>query len=374
MRSRNYAMRVVGHPVDRVLLASIAMLAIGGLFIFLSASLGLLASQGASLSSVAFSQIVFGLCIGSASAYAVSVMPYRFFRTYALYLYIMTLVLTLCVFIPGLGLTLNGATRWIHIGSFTFQPAELLKIGYIVYLAAWLSQAKGRIGDMRYGLIPFIAITMLTGLALLVQPDTDTFLVIALAGGAMFVASGAKARDIAILVAIAVIGLTLLVSMRPYLAERFLTFIDPSRDPQGASYQIHQSLLAVGAGEITGRGFGQSIQKFGKLPEPISDSIFSVFAEEFGFVGSSVLVMLFLLFALRGYWVAARAPDLFGGLLAVGIVTWVIAQSYLNIAAMLGIVPLSGLPLIFISHGGTALLVALTAMGILLSVSRSVRT
>jgi len=164
------------------------------------------------------------------------------------------------------------------------------------------------------------------------------------------------------------------VSQREYVLDRIKTFMNPSLDPQGASYQIKQSLLAIGAGEVFGRGFGQSVQKLGKLPEPISDSIFSVFAEEFGFVGSLALIVAFLIFALRGLWIAARAPDLFGGLVATGIVSLIIIQSFMNIAAMLGLFPLSGLPLPFVSHGGSALLIALGMVGLLMSVSRSVRT
>ena len=152
-----------------------------------------------------------------------------------------------------------------------------------------------------------------------------------------------------------------------------MTFLHPDNDSQGAGYQIQQSLLAVGAGETFGRGFGQSIQKFGKLPEPTSDSIFSVFSEEFGFVGSSLLIITYVVFALRGFWVAARAPDLFGGLLATGIVVLIMLQSFTNIGAMLGVIPLSGLPLVFVSHGGSSLLVFLGAAGILLSVSKSVK-
>lgn len=190
----------------------------------------------------------------------------------------------------------------------------------------------------------------------------------------MFVASGAKLRDIGIIAVVGLLLLTILFFTRDYVADRILTFINPNADPLGTSYQLQQSLLAVGAGEFWGRGFGASIQKFGRLPEPISDSIFSVFAEEFGFFGSVILILAFLTFAMRGLWVAARSPDLFGGLLAVGIVVIIVFQSFLNIASMLGLVPLSGLPLVFVSHGGTALMAALGAVGILLSVSRAAKS
>lgn len=359
--------------VDRILLSTIVILTVGGLFIFLSASFGLLAYDGAGFLNVAKSQILFGLG-GGLIAFAITVrIPYRLWRRWSPYLFVVALIGTLLVFVPYLGLTLNGARRWIAIGSVTFQPSEVLKIAYILYLAAVLSRAKNKIDDVRAGLIPFAIITGLTGAALLLQPDTDTFFVIAGSGLAMFIAAGAKARDIALVILIGAIGLALLVSFRPYLADRFTTFLHPGSDPRGSSYQIQQSLLAVGAGETFGRGFGQSIQKFGKLPGQISDSIFSIFAEEFGFLGSAALIVVYLTFAMRGLWVAARSPDMFGGLLATGIVVLITAQSFVNIGAMLGVLPLSGLPLVFISHGGSALLVSLGAAGILLSVSRSVR-
>lgn len=367
-------MRLSAYPVDTILLSSVLVLAIGGVFIFLSASLGLLAGEGASFFDVALNQIMLGLGGGSIACFLIASFPYRYIRPYTLYFFIFALLLTLAVFIPGLGLTLNGATRWIHVGPVTFQPAELLKIAYIVYLGAWLSGVKSKIGDFRFGLLPFSVITILTAGVLLIQPDTDTFFIIAAAGGAMFLASGAKLRDIALIIIVAILALGVLLYTRPYLTDRLTTFIDPGKDPRGSSYQIRQSLLAVGAGQIFGRGFGQSIQKFGKLPEPMSDSIFSVFAEEFGFVGSALLVLTFVTFALRGLWVAARAPDLFGGLLATGIVVVITLQSFLNIAAMLGLVPLSGLPLVFISHGGSALFVTLASVGLLFSISRSVRS
>ncbi|TAJ13313.1 cell division protein FtsW [Patescibacteria group bacterium] len=366
MRSRSHS--------DRILLITLFILVVGGLFIFLSASLGLLAYKGEKFADVARSQLLFGIGGGTIAFLIALKTPYRVWRRFSLFLFVASVIFTLMVFIPHVGLTLNGARRWISIGSLTIQPSEFLKIAYILYLATWLSGAKSKIKDIRYGLIPFGIITAITGAVLLLQPDTDTFAIIAVSGIAMFLAAGARLRDIAIIVLTGILGLAILVAYRPYLADRFTTFLNPNDDPRGSSYQIRQSLLAVGAGELVGRGFGQSIQKFGKLPEPTSDSIFSVFAEEFGFLGSASLVIVYLIFALRGLWVAARSPDLFGALLATGIIVLITTQSFLNIGSMLALLPLSGLPLVFVSHGGSALLVALGAAGILLSVSRSIKT
>jgi cell division protein FtsW len=169
---------------------------------------------------------------------------------------------------------------------------------------------------------------------------------------------------------LAAILVTVLSFARPYVMERMLTFLDPDADPLGSGYQINQSLIAVGSGNISGRGFGQSIQKFEYLPEPIGDSVFAVYGEEFGFVGVLALIGLFVALSLRGYKIAENAKDMFGTLLVVGIITTILSQAFLNMGAMLGVAPLSGLPLPFVSHGGTALLVTLAAMGIVLNVSR----
>ena len=207
-------------------------------------------------------------------------------------------------------------------------------------------------------------------MVLLSQPDTGTLLVMLAAGFGMFFAGGARWRDIFILVGTSLSGAFLLVLSRPYIMDRILAFINPSKDPLGASYQIQQSLIAIGSGELFGRGFGQSIQKFSFLPEPFGDSIFAVTAEEFGFIGSTFLIMLFLFLALRGLKIATRAPDHFSGLVVVGIVILIVSQSFINMASMLGLFPLTGLPLLFISHGGSALFFALLGIGIILGISR----
>lgn len=360
------------RPFDKFIFGSTAVLVLGGFLIFMSASLGLLARQGGQFGDVAVSQFFLGVVGGFIALLIISLIPYRIYRTYALYFYIAALLITLLVFIPGIGLQLNGARRWLNLGFTTFQPVELLKIAYVLYLGAWLSGRRGKaIHNPLEGLIPFAAITGIVALVLLMQPDTGSLLVIAAAGLAMFLTAGATVKDLAILALIAILALGGLVALRPYLLDRITTFLDPSSDPLGSSYQIQQSLLAVGSGKVFGRGYGQSVQKFNYLPEPTSDSIFAVFGEEFGFLGGVVLIFAFLLFALRGLWIAARTPDMFGGLVSVGIVILIFGQVFLNIGSMLAIVPLTGLPLTFISHGGSALFLSLASVGILLNISRA---
>lgn len=355
---------------DRILFSIVLLLVSGGFLIFSSASLGLLAREGASFSSVAVNQLLFGIVGGFIALIITSNIHYRFWRKYAFYFFIAAVLLTLAVFVPGLGFSHGGAQRWISIGSFSFQPAEILKIAFVIYTATWLSGMKKYVGTTMQGTLPFVGILAVVGAVMLAQPDTDTFVIMALAGGAMFITAGGRWRDMFILLAAGILILTLLAVTRPYIKDRLMTFVNPAADPQGAGYQIQQSLIAVGSGGISGRGFGQSIQKFEYLPEPIGDSIFAVFSEEFGFIGSILLVALFTFFGFRGYTIASKVPDMFGSLLVIGIVTSIVAQAFLNIAAMLGIAPLSGLPLPFISHGGTALLATLAAVGIVLNVSK----
>ncbi len=355
---------------DTVLFFIIISIVAAGFLIFSSASLGLMARDGASFASVAFSQFFFGIIGGGIALFITSNVHYRHWRKYAIYIFIITLLGTLAVFIPGFGMTHAGATRWLDLGITTLQPSELLKVGFIIYLATWLSGVHTRIGEWRFGLLPFAGIVGVVGFVMLLQPDTDTFMIMAATGGSMYIAAGAKWRDIFVMLIGAILLLAAVAIMRPYVMDRITTFLNPEADPLGSGYQIQQSLIAIGSGGISGRGFGQSIQKFEYLPEPIGDSIFAVYAEEFGFIGSTILIIALVTLTLRGYRIASEAKDMFGALLVVGFITIIIAQAFLNIGAMLAVAPLSGLPLPFISHGGTALLATLASLGIVLNVSK----
>lgn len=356
--------------VDKILLAIILMLVTVGFFIFTSASLGLLARDGATFSSVAFNQIFFGIIGGGIAMFLTSQIYYRHWRQYAFYIFLASILLTLAVFIPGLGIEHGGAKRWLEIAGFSFQPSEILKFAFIIYVATWFSGVNKHIATFKYGVLPFAGIVGIVGIIMLLQPDTDTFLIMATAGAAMFICAGGRWRDVLVMGILGVVLLAIIAFARPYVMDRIMTFFDPSADPLGSSYQVQQSLIAVGSGGLAGRGFGQSIQKFEYLPEPIGDSIFAVYAEEFGFIGSLLLVLLFSAFVFRGYRIATHSPDQFGTLLVVGFITLIAIQAFLNIAAMVALLPMLGLPLPFISHGGTALLTTLAAVGIVLNVSR----
>ena len=363
-------MKVSKKTADPILLTLVSVLVGGGFLVFTSAALGLLAREGATFQSVAFNQFFFGIVGGGLALALGSIIHYRHWRQYAFYIFLATCALALLVYVPGVGFTHAGATRWISIGGFTMQPAEFLKIGCIIYLATWLSGVHKDINTFRRGTLPFFGLLTIPGLILLSQPDTDSFLIIATAATAMFLVAGGRWRDMLLLFVVGAVLLAALAFSRPYVMDRLTSFMDPSLDPQGSGYQISQSLIAIGSGGLTGRGFGQSIQKFEYLPEPIGDSIFAVYAEEFGFLGTITLIALLSAFTFRGYRLATEARDLFGMLLVVGVITFIAFQAFLNIASMVGLVPVAGIPLPFISHGGTALLVTLGAVGIVLNVSK----
>lgn len=358
------------RSIDKVFLGLTLFLASLGLFVFTSASFGLFARKGFSLKDLLFDQVAFGLVLGIIAMFIVSRLPLALLRTYALHIFIGSVLLTLLVFVPHIGFAHGGAHRWLSIGPISFQPSELLKLGTVIYFASLLPLLKERIGELKYAIGVSVGILAVPAAVLLTEPDTGTFAVLLAAIVAMLLAGGMKLRHVALLFLLSVVLVGLLAFVKPYVKERLLTFFDSSRDPQGASYQIQKSLIAIGSGGVTGRGFGQSIQKFGSLPEPTGDSVFAVVGEEFGFVGGGAIIIFFLLFAIRGVQIAQRAPDMWSGLLAVGIVILIISQSFANIAAMLGLIPLTGVPLVFVSHGGSALLFAFIEIGIILNISK----
>lgn len=359
-----------GAHIDRTLALLIAALVVGGALVFASAAFGLLARGATHMSSVVFSHLVLGVGLGLIALMIGLSIDHRFWRTYAPHLFVLATVATALVFVPGLGFSHGGGTRWLHIGGFSVQPSEGLKIAAVIAAAAYFSYIKTKVTSFAYGFGGFLAILALPVAILLLQPDTGTLGIIAVSVAAVFFAAGASWKQILASLMIGLVALAMLATFRPYVRDRITTFFNPSENQQAQSYQLRQSLIAIGSGGLAGRGFGQGIQKFTYLPEPMGDSIFAVAAEELGFIGSSIIVLLFLAFALRGYRVATHAPDLFGSLLAVGIATYLAAEAFINIGAMLGAFPLTGVPLTFISQGGTAMLVSLGSAGILLSISK----
>ncbi len=318
-------------------------------------------------------QVMFGLLPGLLMFFVIMRIPYERLRQCALPLFGFSLLLLVLVLIPGIGVKLGGARSWFNIFGISFQPAELAKLGFILYLAHWLDKKGEGLSDFKTGFIPFMLITLLVLGLVALQPDVGTMMIIAAIAAVMFFAAGGRYRHIGLMVLGGVLAIFLLIKAAPYRAERFLTFLNPSHDPQGQGYQINQALIAVGSGGMFGVGLGHSRQKFRYLPEVTGDSIFAIVAEELGFFLSSALMVLFLWFILRVCKVAEGAPDNFGRFAAIGIGAWIGAQSLLNIGAMINILPLTGLPLPFISYGGSSLLTLLAAVGVLISISQGER-
>jgi cell division protein FtsW len=356
---------------DRVFFAIVAILVLSGLFIFVSTATGLLTNSLSNFLLTVGKQILLGIVLGGVCAIFFSRIYYKNWEKWATYIFIFSILITLLVFVPELSIAAKGARRWIDLGGFlSFQPSEILKLGFVIYFASYLSKIKGRIQTLKYGLVYSIGIVFIPTAILLAQPDNGTLLSIWSAWIAMFLLAGGRWKHVFLIILLGIMALGLVVYVKPYAMQRIITFMDPLADPLGSGYQTRQALIAIGSGQISGRGFGQSIQKFDFLPEPMGDSIFAVAAEEFGFVGSAIIILLFMAFSLRGLKLASRGPDSFGRLLAAGIVILISSQSFINIGAMLGILPLTGIPLIFVSHGGTAILMALAEVGIVLNISR----
>ncbi|MBI5644950.1 cell division protein FtsW [Candidatus Kaiserbacteria bacterium] len=355
---------------DKQLVILLVTLVGGGAMIFASAAFGLVGRGATHISSVVFNHMVLGVGLGVVALIATTAIDYRIWRTYAPYLFGAALLITVAVFLPQIGFEHGGGRRWLSILGFTFQPSETLKIGTVLLAAAYFASIKHGAAQFQAGLVGFILIIALPAIVLFLQPDIGTLGVIGISVFAVYAAAGARMRDVAIVILLGLIAVGFLAATQPYVRDRVTTFLDPSQGEQRESYQIRQSLIAIGSGGFAGRGFGQGIQKFTYLPEPMGDSIYAVAGEELGFIGAATIVALFTAFALRGLAIASRAPDLFGSLLAVGISVYLGAEALINIAAMLGLMPLTGIPLTFISQGGSAMLVSLGSAGILLNISR----
>lgn len=364
-------MKTSEHHLDKPLLLT--------LFSLLGIGIIMIASAGVVYGKVRFGdeyyflkQQLLGLGVGLVFLFIFQKIHYTVWKRFVVPIFILALILLILVFIPGFGTSVYGATRWIQLGPVpSFQPSEVMKFAIILYLSAWLSgKGSARTADFFEGLVPFLALLSVVGFLIIKQPDTGTLGLIFLVSLAIFFASGANIVHIFSLFLGGFFFLFILIRMAPYRMQRFLVFMNPEHDSLGFGYQMTQALLAIGSGGFFGVGLGQSRQKFNYLPEPVTDSIFAVLGEEFGLLGTAAIVALFLFLAWRGVRIALRAPDEFGRLLAIGITSWVVFQAFINIAAITGLIPLTGIPLPFVSYGGTSLAILLAAMGILLNISK----
>ena len=315
-------------------------------------------------------QVFFGALPGLLFFIVASNIPYRFWKKIALPLYAISIILLILVFVPPIGLAYGGAHRWLDLKFFSIQPAEIAKITTIIFFSAWFAQKKKQLNSFYYTFLPFIALNGIIVCLIALQPDIGTLSVILLTTLSIYFLAGIKIFHIASLALVMGIVFVLLIFAAPYRLERIATYFNKNSDIQGASYQLNQSLIAIGSGGIWGLGLGQSKQKYQYLPEVIGDSIFAVIGEELGFILTSSFVALYLFLIFTGYRIAAQCKDNFGKFLATGISAWIGYQAFINMSAMVGILPLTGLPLPFISYGSSALITIMTAVGILNNIGK----
>ncbi len=315
--------------------------------------------------------LVLGLGGGTLGFFLASRLPPSFWRRVAPYLYILSILLMLLVFVPGIGFEHGGARRWISLKFISFQPVEFAKLGLVLMVSAWLARSYKYIRNLKHFAIAF-SFTVPFILILYFQRDTSSLVLTSSVALALIFLRGARWKHTLLTAFLGAVLIIALIFSKPYIYHRFDVYFHPDKDPLGAGYQIKQAKMTIGSGKFFGRGLGQSAQKYrATLPEPETDSIFAIFAEETGFLGSTLFILLYLLLAFFGIRTAKRARSLFEQTLAMGITLLIVTQSFLNIATISGIIPLSGFPLIFMSGGGTALLVSLTEMGILFAIARS---
>lgn len=299
---------------------------------------------------------------------------YHRWQRYAFYLLLLSVGLLLLVFVPGLASSANAkAHSWINLFGFSLQPSEFVKLFFLIYVAAWLESRGKAVEDFSQGTGPFLAVLAVVAGLMLLQPDIGTLSIIVLSSLVAWFVGGGRLSHIAILLLLGVLGLGLAFKTADYRLERFRCYLNPEQNAQSTCYQLNQSLIAVGSGGLFGRGFGESRQKLLYLPEVSGDAIFPIIGEELGFVFSVLLVGLFLGLFYRSYLVAKRAPDQFGRVLAIGIASWLVLQAFINIGGMIGLIPMTGVPLPFVSSGGTAIMAGLAALGLLLNISRQAR-
>lgn len=315
-------------------------------------------------------QLLFGLTLGLGGFLVGYFVNYQFWKKISFILLLLSLVALVLVFTP-LGSEVRNTSRWLYLGPFSIQPAELMKLTFLIYLAAWLSNPKlKRATDFQAGLLPFLIISGIIAGLLILQPATSTVAILLAGALAVYFMSGAPVKYIAIILGGAALVFASVIYITPYRMARITSFLNQSADTQGKNYQLNQALIAIGSGGATGVGYGRSVTKTGSLPTPTDDSIFAVVAEELGFVGAGSLIALFAMYAFRLFWIAKNTADRFGKLLLIGFGTVIALQAFVNMASISGLIPLTGVPLPFVSYGGTALAVFLTMSGISLNVSK----
>ncbi|MCD9024430.1 stage V sporulation protein E [Cohnella silvisoli] len=348
--------------------ATLGILAIGVVMVYSASAVAAFHDYGDSFYYVK-RQLLFAV-LGVVSMFVMMNVEYAFWRKWAVPALLICFGMLVIVLIPGLGVVRGGARSWLGIGSFGIQPSEFMKLAMILFMAKLLSERQNQITRFTTGLLPPLGIMGIAFGLIMLQPDLGTGAVMIGAALLVIYVAGARVAHLGGLALLGLAGLIGLIAAAPYRLQRITAFLDPWQDPLGAGYQSIQSLYAIGPGGLVGLGLGMSRQKYNYLPEPQTDFIFSILSEELGFIGGSLLLMLFLLLIWRGMRTAITLSDPFGSLLATGIVGIIAVQVLINIGVVIGLLPVTGITLPLVSYGGSSLTLLLTALGILLNLSR----
>ncbi len=362
------------HGADKSLVFAILLLLTFGLIALFSASSVVSYQKFGVTYHYALKQLIF-IIFSLVVFFFASKINYLWWRKLASFLLFFSIFLLILVFIPGIKADYGTAHSWINIFGISVQPAEFVKITFLIYLASWMEAKKTLISSFSGGVFPFILILVVISTLMLMQPDLGTLFIIITSAIAAFFIGGGKFVHIFISGVLALALLYLMVFMSSsYQNERIACYKDPGYDRQDSCFQINQALIAVGSGGLWGRGLGESRQKFMYLPEVWGDAIFPVMAEELGFIFSSFLILVYLFIFYRGFLIAKKSTDLYGSALAAGIITWMAVQTFLNIGGMINLIPMTGVPLPLISAGGSSILSMLLALGILVNISKHTKT
>ncbi|MDQ2866551.1 MAG: putative lipid II flippase FtsW [Candidatus Eremiobacteraeota bacterium] len=359
----------VGAAPDTPLFAAVAALVGIGLVMIYSASGATAYAEHHDTAYYAKREFIW-LFVGLICAFGAYRMDYRVLKKAAPYIFVASLFSLILVLVPHVGIVVNGARRWIGASSISFQPSEFAKLALVIYLAAVLSQRGEQILSLVKGLVPLCVPVALMAILVFGEPDMGTASLLVMVAFALFFSAGARVTHLVAIVAATLPAVLVMVLASPYKRARIFAFVDPWKDPQNTGFHIVQSLFALGSGGLFGVGLGASRAKFFYLPEQYTDFIFSVLGEELGLIGAFVVIALFVIFAYRAVKIAIAAPDRFGFFLVIGCTATIVIQAFINIGVVTSSWPVTGVPLPFISFGGSSLIVSLIAVALIVNVGR----
>ncbi len=358
------------NNADKIIMILTGILVALGIVILSSASSNLAKNRFDDSYFYVKRQVIFGIGAGIIGFIAARFTSIKLFKKASFALLLLNIVALALIFTP-LGGDFGTASRWLVIGGLAFQPSEFLKITFIVYLAAWLAGNKERKNNIAEGFIPFLIICGIIGGLLIAQPSTSTLVIILIAALAMFVAVGTRFSFIFGLIGIGILAIGFVIFNSPYRLQRIQSYINPAIDSQESRYHVNQSLITIGAGGITGVGYGQSTLKLGRLPEPMGDSIFAIASEEFGFIGAMFFIALFFILSIVGILGSRKVRSEFGRAALIGLSCVIGVQAFIHMGSVSGLIPMTGVPLPFISYGSSSLAVFMTISGLMVNILKN---